>query len=150
MDCLTRIVPTRLAFEQMRAPSKPEVAQYSNSSPNVFASSSKSIGASGLPNRSWGCDVRLAGLQMAEPLGGSALAHLYESLVGVVFRRQDRDRRVVPVHASKSDDAAGYLCHSVSAKIKSGSRDPSRLNSRSLMRCHERVTDYRFFRSLLD
>jgi len=41
-------------------------------------------------------------------------------LVGVIFRRQDRDRRVVPVHASESDDAAGYLYHPVSDTIKNG------------------------------
>jgi hypothetical protein len=49
--------------------------------------------------------------------------------VGVVFRRQDRDRRVVPVHASESDDAAGHLYHSVSNTIKSGNCGLSRVTS---------------------
>src|SRR5207244_6881498 len=95
-----------------------------------------------LPNRSRGCDVRLAGLQMAEPLGGCGPAHLYESLVEVVFRRQDCDRRVVPIHASESDDAAGYLYHPLSDKIKSGSCDPSRLTNscENLVSCLKRVT----------
>ena len=56
----------------------------------------------------------MAGLPMAEPLGGCGPAHLYESLVGVVFGRQDRDRRLVPVHASESDDVAGHPYHPVS------------------------------------
>src|SRR5438093_573227 len=92
----------------------------------------------------WRCRVPacgLAGLQMAEPLGGCGPAHLYESLVGVVFRRQDRDRRVVPIHASESDDAAGYLYHPLSDKIKSGSCDPSRLTNscENLVSCLKRV-----------
>ena len=80
-----------------------------------------------LPNRSRRCDVRLAGLQMAEPLGGCGPAHLYESLVGVVFRRHDRDRRLVPVRPLDSDDAVRYLYHSVSDTIKSGNCGLSRL-----------------------
>lgn len=47
--------------------------------------------------------------------------------MGVVFRRQDRDRRVVPVHASESDDSAGRLNHPVSDTIKSGNHDLRRL-----------------------
>jgi hypothetical protein len=64
---------------------------------------------------------------MAEPLGSCGSAHLYESLVGVVFRRQDRDRRVVPVHASESDNAAGYCYHSISDTTKSDNCYLSRL-----------------------
>jgi hypothetical protein len=67
---------------------------------------------------------------MAESLGGGGVAHLHESLVGVVFRRQDRNRRLVPVHASESDDASGYLYHTVSDTITGGSCDLSPLKKR--------------------
>jgi len=67
---------------------------------------------------------------MAEPLGGGGPAHLYESLVAIIFRCQDRDRRLAPVYPSESDDAVGYLYHPVSDTINGDSCEIKHLKKR--------------------
>ena len=81
---------------------------------------------------------------MAEPLGG------HESLLGIVFRRQECDRRLVPVHASESDDAVGYLYHPLSDTLRGGNCNVSRLtNPTKPSLLSKPVIELVFFRSLL-
>jgi hypothetical protein len=49
--------------------------------------------------------------------------------VGIVFRRKECDRGLVPVHASESDDAVGYLYHPLSDTTKDGNCKVSRLTN---------------------
>ena len=46
----------------------------------------------------WGCDVRVVGSEVAEPLGASGPAHLYELVVGVVFHSKKCDWGLVFIH----------------------------------------------------
>ncbi len=56
----------------------------------------------------WGCDVRVVGSEMAEPVDASCPACMYELVVGIVFRRKDCHRRLVSIHAPEQHDFTGY------------------------------------------
>ena len=77
-----------------------------------------------------GRNVRVVGSKMAEPVGASRPACLHELVVGIVFRRQDGDWWLVPIHGPEHYDFIGDPYDPLLHARKNAGRDIAFLRAR--------------------